>query len=307
MKTFILEWDPAISDYKDDDFRRDIGFLEFGDFSWSVREDDKARSGDNFYLVRCGGAPTGIVMKGFFTSDPYPGKSRSGKGQDFRHMDMRPTVMVCPEHPKGLLSTGALETVLPGFEWDGRHSIRELPRESRSLLDSLWEGYLAGFAEDDFDGILADRCRRPEAGIDDAALLATSAHLEQKDLDGYPAILHPLAVGLAGKTEEERICGFLHDVLEDTDWTPGAIRDKGFPEHVVDTLVLLTHRPGAPYMEYVRHIVESGDPTALAVKTNDLLNNLERGREGGHSHLVRKHSEALDFIRMATSAKNDYL
>ena len=58
-----------------------------------------------------------------------------------------------------------------------------------------------------------------------------------KDKDGKPAILHSLAAGLAGRTDEERICGFLHDVMVDTGWTAGDIREKGFPERIVNTLV----------------------------------------------------------------------
>ena len=42
MKTFILEWNPAVSDYKDEDFRKDIGFLEYGYFNWSVWEIGRA-------------------------------------------------------------------------------------------------------------------------------------------------------------------------------------------------------------------------------------------------------------------------
>ena len=52
--------------------------------------------------------------------------------------------------------------------------------------------------------------------IDIALRIATAAHAGQLDRDGYPAILHPLTVGLMGHTDEEKMAGFLHYVVEDT-------------------------------------------------------------------------------------------
>lgn len=135
------------------------------------------------------------------------------------------------------------------------------------------------------------------AGIDEAVALAAKAHAGMKDLDGKPVILHPLAVGLAGKTENEIICGILHDVVEDTGYTFEDLLEMGFSTEVVDTLRLLTHDRSEPYMEYVRRIVDSGNGTALAVKLNDLHHNLARGRAGGHERQVKKHSKALAFIQ----------
>ncbi|MGI5848349.1 MAG: hypothetical protein ACOX5T_10070 [Candidatus Cryptobacteroides sp.] len=52
--------------------------------------------------------------------------------------------------------------------------------------------------------------------IEDALRIAIDAHEGQKDLDGKPVILHPLAVGLSGRNEIEQKVGFLHDVVEDS-------------------------------------------------------------------------------------------
>ena len=152
-------------------------------------------------------------------------------------MNLRPTFMVSPDHPKGILSTGVLEKAMPDFEWNGGHSGRQLPEAYREILDGLWGGYESRFRPRDLDGELADRLGRPEAGIDEAIALASEALFDRKDKDGKPAILHSLAAGLAGRTDEERICGFLHDVMVDTGWTAGDIREKGFPERIVNTLV----------------------------------------------------------------------
>ena len=108
---------------------------------------------------------------------------------------------------------------------------------------------------------------------------------------------------MAGSNDEEMICGFLHDVLEDSDYTAGYLRDRGFSEKIVDTLMLLCHDKSIPYLDYVRNIVDSGNRTALAVKLNDLHHNLSRGKAGGHLKQVKKHSEALELIHKLTSTK----
>ena len=109
--------------------------------------------------------------------------------------------------------------------------------------------------------------------------IALRAHAGQSDLDGNPVILHPLTVGLAGKTPEEQCAGFLHDVVEDTDYTFGDLLRLGVDSDIVDALRLLTHDKADAYPDYVRRIAESGNQLAIAVKLNDLHHNLERGAE----------------------------
>ena len=52
--------------------------------------------------------------------------------------------------------------------------------------------------------------------IEETLQIALDAHRGQKDLDGRPALLHPIAVGLMGSNDTEIMTGFLHDVVEDT-------------------------------------------------------------------------------------------
>lgn len=132
--------------------------------------------------------------------------------------------------------------------------------------------------------------------IDLCLEIALEAHKGQKDLDGNPVILHPLTVGLAGKTPEEQCAGFLHDVVEDTDYTFDDLLEMGVSAEIVEALRLLTHDKNEPYLDYVRRIAESGNKIALAVKLNDLHHNLERGRRMGYQRLVDKHESALAIL-----------
>ena len=133
--------------------------------------------------------------------------------------------------------------------------------------------------------------------IEQALRIAIDAHEGQKDLDGKPVILHPLTVGLAGKSREEMIAGFLHDVVEDTDITFEELLQQGVDEVIVDALRLLTHDKETDYYDYVQHIINTGNPIALAVKRNDLTHNLQRGRAGNHWKQVQKHEKALEMIK----------
>jgi (p)ppGpp synthase/HD superfamily hydrolase len=47
--------------------------------------------------------------------------------------------------------------------------------------------------------------------------IATEAHSGQFDKSGKEYVGHPLRVMEMGQTEEEKIVGVLHDVIEDTD------------------------------------------------------------------------------------------
>ena len=132
--------------------------------------------------------------------------------------------------------------------------------------------------------------------IEEVLRIAIDAHEGQKDLDGKPVILHPLTVGLAGKNREEMVAGFLHDVVEDTDYSFDDLLQRGVEQEVVDALRLLTHEKGTDYYDYVQGIIDSGNAIALAVKRNDLTHNLARGRAGGHWKQVTKHEKALKMI-----------
>lgn len=136
--------------------------------------------------------------------------------------------------------------------------------------------------------------------IDLALQIAVSAHAGQTDRDGNPAILHPITVGLMGHTDEEKIVGFLHDVVEDSTLTFDDLLSRGIPVGIVNALRLLTHEHGTDYYDYVQAIIDSGNPIALHVKHNDLQHNYERGKQ--HPDLQQKHGRALEMVSRAVKA-----
>lgn len=136
--------------------------------------------------------------------------------------------------------------------------------------------------------------------IDIAIRIAAAAHAGVLDKDGYPYILHPMTVGLMGNTDEEKIAGFLHDVVEDTDYTFEDLKNEGIPEHIVNALRLLTRDKSTTYEEYLQRIICSGNPIAIMVKYHDLQHNFSRGK--AHPELQKKHGPALAKVTSAVEA-----
>ena len=114
--------------------------------------------------------------------------------------------------------------------------------------------------------------------IEETLRITIEAHEGQKDLDGRPAVLHPIAVGLMGCNDAETKTGFLHDVVEDSDLTMDELRGRGVDEDVLAALRLLTHAKteDEDYFDYVRRIAASGNTTAIRVKMNDLTGPHQR-------------------------------
>lgn len=76
--------------------------------------------------------------------------------------------------------------------------------------------------------------------------------------------------------EPTTIAAPLHDVVEDTHYTLQNLAEMGFDQEVLDTLALMTHRKGVPYLEYVAMLKEN--PIARAVKLADLRHNSDESR-----------------------------
>lgn len=104
--------------------------------------------------------------------------------------------------------------------------------------------------------------------------IATEAHKGQFDKSGKEYIGHPLRVMEMGKTEEEKIAGILHDVVEDSPWTFEALEEEGFSKEIIDALKCLTKRSeNENYDDFIERVKKN--PLAVAVKINDLSDNMD--------------------------------
>lgn len=112
--------------------------------------------------------------------------------------------------------------------------------------------------------------------LERAIAISAQAHTGQVDKAGSPYILHPLRVMMRLHSEEERIVGVLHDVLEDTSVTVENLRAEGFSEEVLTALLAVTKIAGEEYEDFVRRAARN--PIAKNVKMADLLDNSDLGR-----------------------------
>ena len=107
--------------------------------------------------------------------------------------------------------------------------------------------------------------------------IALGAHKGQKDKSGVEYILHPLRVMERGETEVEKICGVLHDVVEDSDWTFEALKNEGFSVEVISVLRCVTKKSeDEDYDKFIERVTQN--PIAVRVKINDLLDNMDMTR-----------------------------
>ena len=104
--------------------------------------------------------------------------------------------------------------------------------------------------------------------------IATEAHKGQFDKAGNEYIGHPLRVMEMGRTEEEKIVGVLHDLVEDTDWTFEMLEAEGFAPEIIAALKCVTKlSENENYDSFIERVRKN--PLATAVKINDLTDNMD--------------------------------
>jgi (p)ppGpp synthase/HD superfamily hydrolase len=104
--------------------------------------------------------------------------------------------------------------------------------------------------------------------------IAVVAHKNQVDKNGQPYIGHVLRVMKMGLTWNERICGVLHDLVEDTNWTFEMLSQEGFPDEIISALKCVTKTTNdEDYNAFIVRVMTNR--LAIKVKINDLTDNLD--------------------------------
>ncbi len=114
-----------------------------------------------------------------------------------------------------------------------------------------------------------------------AQRIAHQAHQGQLDKVGAPYIEHPARVAgrlaARGYADEVVAAGWLHDILEDTDWSESCLGAAGIPGTTVRIVVAMTRLPDQHDHRYYAGLVAAG-PDAVAVKTADIDDNTDPRR-----------------------------
>ena len=121
-----------------------------------------------------------------------------------------------------------------------------------------------------------------------AEIAARAAHAGQVDKSGVDYTEHLKAVAGMCSTDDEKTAAWLHDIIEDTPVGPQDLLNMGFPQHIVDAVLLLTHTHESTYVKYVTRIRDApgyaGD-LARTVKLADLKHNADPSRDPGDGSL----------------------
>jgi (p)ppGpp synthase/HD superfamily hydrolase len=104
--------------------------------------------------------------------------------------------------------------------------------------------------------------------------IATRSHEGATDKYGAAYINHVTRVMNMGESDNEKIVGVLHDVIEDTNWTFEDLEKEGFSKVVIDALKCVTKiSEDEDYQEFIDRV--KINPLAVKVKLNDLKDNLD--------------------------------
>lgn len=140
-KTYLMRWNPQISSFTEKDYKECLEDLNHVTFrmNWSIREWEEARRGDMFYMLRIGDDKAGIVFRGQFLSDPYPGDDWAGSNKRRMYVDM-----ICDATPeaesKTILPLEKLHEAIPEIDWGAKGSSGVLlPETVTEKLEDLWE------------------------------------------------------------------------------------------------------------------------------------------------------------------------
>lgn len=262
MKTFLIRWYPSEGGYSLEQLRRGLPDPDFGTFIWPSQGLETARSGDNFYISYEETDSPVIVMQGYFLTDP---DLKAGTIQ------LRPRFIADPTRAGDKL--GGIRSP----EWEGERVIL-LDEDDARHMKSDWEHFLSIYHDWGlFDDIRASCSQRPEANLDDAVEMVSEACCDETDpIDGRPAVLSALRVAVSFREDEQIISALLRDIPGKCGWTPGRLRERGFPEDIVDRLLLLQRQGGESPGDYLRRIARSKDSIALAIAAKDLKDKIER-------------------------------
>ena len=142
--------------------------------------------------------------------------------------------------------------------------------------------------------------------LEKALEIAINAHKGQKDKSGADYILHPIRVMQRGETEIEKICGLLHDVVEDSPWTFESLKREGFSEDIISVLKCITKESdNEDYNTFIDRIIIN--PIAVKVKLNDLLDNTDITRlkelNEGDIQRLNKYLKAYWKLKIAVANK----
>ena len=131
-----------------------------------------------------------------------------------------------------------------------------------------------------------------------AKRIALTAHEGQVDKAGAPYWHHPAFVANHVTSPEAKVVAWLHDVVEDTEWSLDDLRTEGIWPEVVEGVDAISKRAGEAYESYLDRV--KANSLALAVKRADLQHNMDLSRIANPTEKdfarIEKYRWAVDYL-----------
>lgn len=131
-----------------------------------------------------------------------------------------------------------------------------------------------------------------------AKRIALTAHEGQVDKAGAPYWHHPAFVADHVTSPEAKVVAWLHDVVEDSEWTLEDLLAEGIWPEIVEGVDAITKRAGEAYESYLDRV--KSNPFALAVKLADLTHNMDLSRIANPTEKdfarIEKYRWAVDYL-----------
>ena len=145
---------------------------------------------------------------------------------------------------------------------------------------------------------------------DRALLLVSDLFKDKRDKAGDPYINHLIRVSVKLDTDELRIAGLLHDVLEDTDVNKEMLSELGFSKRIIEIVSGVTNIKGLDYDSKIKKIIDNGDIDVIKLKYSDMSDNADEGRLSRLSvvtrnKLVKKYKNNLILLEKALEGENE--
>lgn len=113
--------------------------------------------------------------------------------------------------------------------------------------------------------------------LEQATILANEYFKDVIDKGGNPYMDHLLFVSNRCYSEEAKIVGILHDIIEDTDISINELSQL-IGVDLVKSIQVVSKQNNEIYSNFIDRIIASNDLIAMEVKYNDLENNMDISR-----------------------------
>lgn len=114
--------------------------------------------------------------------------------------------------------------------------------------------------------------------LDKSLIIVEKLFSNKVDKQGICYLSHLFYVRDNVVSYEEKVVGLMHDTLEDTSINADDLKILGYPDNIINSLIILTKKKGENYSLYVDNVLNSGDEVAIKVKYVDMTHNLNLKR-----------------------------